>query len=243
MRTRALFLLLLCWPAWAAFPTVESSSSGTSTGDTTPTLTMPATVSADAVIFACHNSGDGNIITWNTATYGTWDLLFNVSVGVQTRLQCRAILADGDEDSGTFDNTQNNAVDASWFIYSIIGWENDTVANGVECATAATGLSVNPDPPSLTPSWGDDDNLYLAVFSSDGAGTISVHSLPDNQIGLESTGTPDFNKVHSGSGTDELTGASQNPGAYTKSTSDDWIANTCVVQPASASNTPLRRRR
>lgn len=243
MSMRLFIALLLFMPVmvYGAFPTVESQSKGSSTGDATPTLIMPATVSADAIIIACMGVRNGTVtLTWNTATYGTWDAVFTEAIASEVRFECHAILADGDEDSGTFDNTLSGAVDAAWFILSVINWENDTVANGVEAGTTATGSSANPDPPSVTPTWGDDDNLYITVVGQDRAATPTVWSLPDNQA-TETSPHVSF-MVSVAVSTDELTGASQNPVAYTMDDSDDWITNTIVIQPA-ASGLLLRRRR
>ncbi|KKL10463.1 hypothetical protein LCGC14_2555560, partial [marine sediment metagenome] len=53
MKRLFIALLFVSSPVLAAFPTVESTSHGTD-GSTTPVaITLPATISADAVIIAC----------------------------------------------------------------------------------------------------------------------------------------------------------------------------------------------
>ncbi len=242
MRKLLLLLLFTCGSAIAAFPTVESQSSGTSTADATPTLTMPATVGADSLIVACHAVDTDTTLTWNTATYGTWTQIFTASVGGVLRVECRGILADGDEDSGTFDNTLGGASDTAWFILSISGWENDTVANGTASANA-TANDANPDPPNLTPGWGDKDTLWIAMTGWDRDDIISAYPYADNQDTKVSGGAFPVGIAIS---SDELTGASQNPGTFTLTSSgDNWIAATIAVEPGAASASAVipRRRR
>ncbi len=240
MRNLALVLLFACGSALAGFATVESTSNGSATADSTPTLTMPATVSADAVLIACQAVDLAQTITWNTATFGTWTLLFQVAFTNEVNVECRAKLADGTEDSGTMDNTDSGAADTAWVVYSVIGWENDTVANGVEAGTAAQANDASPDPPSLTPSWGNKDTLWITVMGWDHTDTLTGYPYADNNVTATSGGAFPASVAFS---SDELTGTSQNPGTYTLSGTDQWVANTIAVEPASSSNTPLRRRR
>ncbi len=231
--------LLVAFQVEAAFPTLRSSSKGREIANVTNhTVTLPATVESGDLL-ACFYSQDGTVsITWDDVTEGAWTEKNNTPIDT-ARHYVTVLVADGTEDAATLTIVSGNAQQSSFVCLAIQSWEG-TLA-GVEIGTVATEFfpgGVNPDPPNLAPSWGDKDNLYIAIFSSDSDSTVSVYSLPDNnlsQVGSAGGAT-------TGVSTDELTGAAQNPGAYTISDAEDWAAQTMVVEPASSSVAPYRRR-
>ena len=239
MRKLLTLLALLPASALAAFPTVESSITGSADGDATPTQTMPATVSADALLISCVATDTAATVTFPT-TLGTWTNIVNNNNGSEVRMNCFGLEADGTEDSQTHDLTLGGPIASAWTIYSITGWEDDTVANGTDPGTQSTGTSTTPDPPSNSPPWGAGDNLVIAACANDDNDVTTVYSLPDNQLSVASTGSFE---THMTVSSDELTSGTDNPGTYTIGASEEWVCNTIHVEEGAATNTPLRRRR
>jgi hypothetical protein len=145
-------------------------------------------------------------------------------------------VADGTEGGTTVDIVSTVGENAAAQAIRISSWEG-TLAS-VEIGTNATGLSTNPDPPSLTASWGAEDNLWLAIstgYDDDADYTIA----PTNYLGLTSTKTgAGFNaSAEVGSSYRQLNAATENPSTYTLSTGEAWNANTIVVRPQSGGAT------
>lgn len=211
------------------FPTVRSSiTSSESVDATTHDVAMPATVnSGDLLVCLFIKDGAGlDGLAWDDTTYGTWTLKEENSAG-NDRYRCYVKIADGDEGGGTLAVTTTTAQQSAHITYAIKDWSG--LLADVEDAASVNGTDANPDPPNLAPSWGDADNLYLAPACWDKTNTVSVYSLPDNQQYVAGSGAQG---VAIACSTDELTGTSQNPGTYTKSASDAWVAHTLVVKPA-----------
>ena len=177
---RVLLLLLLCSPVWAAFPQIESIATSEFNADANPAVSMPATVGADSLLISCGSmrGAGGNSVTWDTTTYGVWTEYYGARV-LDASMYCAAILADGDEDSGSIENTIGTTLDSVWITVSISNWENDTVGNGTTM-TNANGSTSTPDPPSVTPAWGSADNLIFTYcgLENNSSGGWSVFSLP-----------------------------------------------------------------
>ncbi len=218
---------------------VRSSSQGNEAGDvTTHNFTLPATIENNDLVF-CSAVTDGTpTITWDS-TY-SWTEIHEDSDTTATGTT-EIFKADGTEDSDalTF-STGGNSQQSAWICLAIQDWGED-LANDVDCGTAATGASDSPDPPSVTPGWGADaNNMYIAIEYNDVERTVSAYSLPDNNLNETSAGG---GGVGVGVSSDILGGASQDPGTYTISVSDGWVAQTCVVEPAAGGNDARARRR
>jgi hypothetical protein len=109
----------------------------------------------------------------------------------------------------------------------ITGWHGTTPPE----ATTATGTTINPDPPSITPSWGSEENLILCTCGQNGAGAggnITVFPEADNQT---QDGTGGGGSAGGGICTAEQSASPYNPGQFTLAASIDWVAATIVVRP------------
>lgn len=117
--------------------------------------------------------------------------------------------------------------------------------NGVEAGSSVNDASDSPDPPSITPSWGALNTMFIAVgMASDDDETVS--SWPTNYDDSQTD-------TIAGGGTDQgttvmtatrnLNSTSDDPGTFTLTGSESWIANTVAIRPSISNRVILRRRR
>jgi hypothetical protein len=115
---------------------------------------------------------------------------------------------------------------ATWQLLCIRGAH---VTQAPEVATAQ-GNSTNANPPSLTASWGAEENLWIATMGTDG--TVVATAAPANFAGLD-TLAGDSSGASTSHATRAFTGATLDPGTFTSST-EQWAATTIVIRPAAA---------
>lgn len=208
-----------------AFPTVVSRADPLSTANATShTVNFGSTPSAGdlLIVVAFFDGAPG--ITWPTAQ-GTWTQLYTGDIGTSSRVDIRYKTANGEGSSITLTtDASERMATATWVI------DDGTFVGAPEIATA-TGNSANPDSPSLSPSWGAKDSLWLSLAFQDGGDlTISVYPTSYTQTAvLDATGGA--GGVTMGRAERQLNAASDNPSAYTFSNSKPWIAATIAIRP------------
>lgn len=225
------------------FPTIQTADTKTGTqasNATSWTLTYPTNlVSGDLILAGIAIDGVPSV----TLPAG-WKRARNTSGGAVT-LVTAVKKSDGTE-TGNFTLSLGASEQGAWRIFRITGWDSsgtfpsDTdsaaefalVGNGVETSVAA-GASANPDPPTINPSnWDVADTLWIANCAADTSRTISVYPL----IGLQ---TADVSGGSTGATlgtcTKNDTVASLDPGTFTISASDDWVAMITGVRPVQSS--------
>lgn len=208
-----------------AFPQVQSiNTSSEAVNVTTHTVSLPATVATDdwLLIIASVNG------TPTLTDPSGWTKLIEIAA-TNNRPVAWKKKADGTEGGTTVTFTTSAAEQSSHISFAGDGWSEDL--NDIEVSTGATGSSSNPDPDTVTPSWGSDDNLFLACYGLRRGRTATAFptNYNDNQTQIAtSTST-------SGSGaavaTRELAAASDNPGTYTLDASTPWGAYTIAIRP------------
>lgn len=100
----------------------------------------------------------------------------------------------------------------------------------------AIGSGTTPNPPSLTPSGGSRDYLWLAIYGSDGE-TALPPTFPANYAtsqASEGSGSADSTttNVRMAGASRQLNAASEDPGTYTVSGSRSWTAVTIAIPPS-----------
>ena len=206
-----------------ATPTVQTTSTGYTTG-TSHVLTMPAGIAAGDLLIAFFSSSGPSTQTYS----GSWAELYDMATGATLAGVGVWLTAAGGD---TLTVTSSISVDAMHVIYRISGQH---ASSAPEAGTSATGNSANPDPPTLSPSWGSETTLWLAAMHHD-AGTISV--IPTNytdSIKKDDAGSPII-----GTARRALTAASDDPGTFTVSAIEAWVAQTVAVRPAAGGSTAL----
>lgn len=190
------------------FPTIPTT--GASTLLTTNQLDSTATRTFPSLSSLTKNAGDlliAIIYAYQTTTaagsiWGTWGASFTefVDIGGSTNGTFGAAYkwSTGSE-TGTFTVTQAGTItgDASMILMAIPGAHATTPP---EATAIASGTAAAADPASLTPSWGADDTLWVAVggngmTSITGSWTGSGSTAPTNYSGLVNTAAADTSTI------------------------------------------------
>lgn len=205
------------------FPAVVTSAQNhTNAASTSITAVLPAGVTAGELIVAIFQTGP-NSLTSATAT-GWTVLLDNNAASPTAAIIFAYTLAAGGETSVTV--TVSASVRYCYSTYRISGWGGQNIERGTLVANAG---STTPDPPSLTPSWGAQDTLWIAAEASRSAATTAAptsYTLTENQV--TTNGTQD---VGGGAAWRQLNAATENPGTFTIASNNAWIAQTYAIAP------------
>lgn len=204
------------------FPSIPSGAAGVGYSEEgAPTNThdviVPTTInSGDLLILIVTLGGDRQI-----DTITGWTILDETSNGASQSLSIAYKIASGSETDFTYTSAGGGTLTTNR-CFRIINWHGTTPP---EAGTGSTGDSANPNPPSLSPSWGNAKTLFFAVTALD-TGTVSGYptNYDDNQFTDTTIG------VGIGVATRELKASSDNPGTFTF-TSDTWVAQTLAVRP------------
>ena len=152
-----------------------------------------------------------------------WTELFNTLNNLRF---AAAYYIDTDGVGGTIEVTLGVSKMSTATIYRISDY------SGVpEVGVSATGSSANPDSPSLSPTWGSEATLWLAVMGYDGA-NYSVSSYPANYTDGRNDRDGYSTNAGVGSARRELTADPEDPGTFTLNGSEEWVAQTIAVAPA-----------
>lgn len=162
----------------------------------------------------------------------TWTPL--VSAVNSDTFRIYAKIASGSEGSTVTVGLNSNQRVAA-VAYRITGARNGVTSSEIAVSSAVTGSSATPDPPSLTPSWGSAENLWIAVtFASDSSFTFSSYptnySLGQNNVQPGAAGNSSAVSVAARL----LTGTSEDPGVFTTVTARTRSTYTLAVRPAAA---------
>jgi hypothetical protein len=198
-------------------PIVASTSSGTGGGSSTA-ITIPAGSVGETIVVLF--GVDGVPTVTHTGTGWTQTGL----VGTQASGYVFTKIASG---ADTLTVNYSAAEVTGYYVYRITGAHASTPPE----AAAVIGTSATPDPPNLAPSWGAEDNLWVAGFALDD-GTKTLSSYPTNYSDNQATVAGSTAGVRLGIATRELNASSENPGSFTVSASDSWVALTIAVRPA-----------
>lgn len=208
-----------------AFPTVAGKGAQYNTAGTNAishAVEYPAGISSgDLLVLFVHVDGSGSII-WPA---GFTELYQTAASGNSHRSGAAYRIANGMESGDATVVTASEQATAR--IWRITDWHGTTPP---EVGTAATGSSANPDPPSLTPSWGAADTLWIATCGVNGGpGSTSYPSgYNDNQ---ETAQTGGSGAAGGAQASRNLNATSEDPGTFTTA-NNGWTANVIAVRPA-----------
>lgn len=194
----------------ATYPQVVATTQGTSATGTSHTLTLPNGNANDLIIVWVGGSNATSTVTWGSG----WTELFDATAGVA--FISAGYLIDDNSTDGTLTVTTSATTPLHYICYRITDY------SGVpEAGVAASGTSANPNPPSLTASWGSAANLWIVGEVA----PFTVSSYPANY-------TDGIFQAQLGTAQRERTTATEDPSAYTLANSQYWFANTIVIAPA-----------
>lgn len=207
--------------------TIKDTAFATSV--TSMSVGMPATVSSGDLLIALvevRNAGTWTKPTgWNDIS--TLSQAGGSSVG---KLNGFYKIADGSEGGGSASWTASTGTSAQWQVLPITNWQGTTPPEAV----SASGDATSANPPSLTPSWGADNTLWIAVAGNAATGeTTGFTAAPTNYTGLHSVGTSSGGAtVNLATASRQLNAASEDPGTFTPSSNRFWTAATIGVAPS-----------
>lgn len=208
-----------------AFPVISSvTNSNQGTNNATRTVTFATASTGDLIIGVIFGDGTGTY-TWPGGG-ATWQEIKDAAIGSVAGISVAYLIAAGGESSVAV--TCSASERSTHFGIRILAanWHGSTPP---EISAGATGASTAPDPDTLTPSWGAADTLWIALYGVD-SGNVTAYptNYNDNQTASDTTASAAYGAMASrGANT-----ASENPGAFTNSVSDDWAAYTIGVRPS-----------
>lgn len=213
------------------FPTVQSRTTGASGAvSTSHTVTLPTTVNSGdllLVAFTC-GGGSGTSITWDNTTAGAWTTVANNNQSTNVRGALFSKVASGAEASAALSITLGASVQAAWTIWRISGCQGSIEA------VVSTGTSTPVNFSALTPSWGADDTLWLAVGHINSTPTVSTYSTSySNATRSAATGT---SRVLTESCERLLNAASETPSSWTLASTNAHLQHVVAVRPSTATS-------
>lgn len=228
-----------------AFPQVLGrQSSSRATDATTHDVVLTAFSAGDLVVIVYSTDGSG-ASNWTTTSTNdgaggpfTWQKPMadeNNSGGCNGGVRWRIM-------SGSETSPQEFTTSASETFTSRAYVIDDGTYNAttpVEVASSEQNTQ-DPDPPSLTPSWGALDTLWIAAYASDLHATSTGPASYSNFVNVVSLGSGSIS-CSIGVADRELNATSENPGIFTKA-AENHINMTIAIQPfgaAAATTVPL----
>lgn len=213
----------------ATFPAIVNEAWSTTTSDNTShTVNIPTGATGDLLLL--FTAFDGNpSITWPA---GYTSLQADTSDGDSAATtSVRYRVTDGGE--GASISLTSSASERMTAVVLRITNFTGTPEAGTAVVTAVGTPSATPDPPSLTPSWGSADVLWVTWTGVDsGASTQNVASTIRSELMSHNRSGNAATDVLSILTAIQATASSRNPAAFNLVGSDQWISNTFAVQGA-----------
>lgn len=227
----------LLWPystVTDSFPVLEEVTSEHSAFGTTHNIDLPAEVNAGDLLLVSISFGlNDTFVSSADADFTEIQAPVDSSNAVTLCMYLRK--ADGTEGGGTFDITLSSSslLEGQVHRFRAGTWYDDgTLANAYTLGTAFIDLGdATPDPPIANPGTAAKYH-FVTVFGADGEPTIS--SYPTNYVnGTETRGGAGGGTATTlGSATRELDAASETPGYFTISLTEESVSQTIAIHPA-----------
>lgn len=211
----------------------SNAGSGFATDSTVHGVTMPAHTTAGDLLLMFLTLDDTTATVADPDGAGGWTQIATgvTSAGGATGTVWAKVATGADFAAVNF--VSSNSQSAAAIVYHIAaGTWSGNIADGISVATGTSTTSTSSDPPSLTPSWGSTQNLWLEYV----AGSTHTSFTP-------STNYTNGSHIAGGSGTTgastssayrTLSAATEDPGAATMGTSFPNIPFTVAVRPSNS---------
>ena len=204
------------------YPQVEATNTSLEDPATnTHTVSLPAGIQAGETLLVFFAVDLNMAVGWP----GGWNEILELQDGNIT-LAIAWRKATGGE-GGTITVTTSGSRESTHASYRISGATDPTVTPP-EVSTGVAGTSNVPNPDSLTASGGSKQYLWIAVAMCDGFQNFTGYPYPDNRRTI--TNSDDAGCAVAVC-SDEVETDTQDPGNFTISGSDHWIAATVAVYP------------
>ena len=210
--------------AGGGFPAVQGAVTSVDNSGTAKTVNLPSSIQANDLILIIAGDGDGSGMSYTApmgyTEIGEYDIANDAGVMVAYRY------ADGTEGS-TVTWTASD-LSSVWAAYRISGAENP--ATQAPQVTSATGTSSTPNPPSISPTGGAKNYLFIAAGAMENSS--AVNSIPTNYSN-EQDQTTGSSIATLGAAERQLNASSENPGTFSFNSTDNWSAVTIAIHPTS----------
>lgn len=219
-----------------AFPTIQATNeSSTNTAGTSHTVSLPSGIQSNDLVIICLDKGS---TAATVDAHADWTELLDENAGNGLYIAYR--YCNGLEGATTTLTTSGSTRSAE-ITFRISGAQNPAVT-APQIATTGTGTSLTPDPPSISPSGGTQDYLFIALAGM--AGEEADDDTWGNSPPTNYTPTPPLQKACGTVGTNlgglilaasrQLnTGAAQDPGTFNVDVSAAWRSQHICIHPAS----------
>jgi len=203
-----------------AFPVIEGSTTGSQadTVGTNVTVSFSGTAVAGELLLVWIHTDKNRAHGWPGSWVEEYEQDLSPSGSGVSALG--TLTAVGGETSIVV-NRGGDDDEVVWASWRISGW------NAFEFANSSGVSDPSPDPPSLTPTWGAKDTLWIAMCGND---NDAVTAGPASYSSFTAVSESDANM---GFAYRELNAATEDPGAFTIS-GDEWNAMTFAVEPSGA---------
>lgn len=204
---------------------ITTQTSDRSPNSSTPTVTLPANVAAGDLVLAFVMQDGSGTFTWPSP----WvELVDETGTGFSSHIAY--LVASGGETTVVPTSTISERSNHIAVRIPAAEWHGTTPP---EVSASASGNDTNPDPPSLSPSWGAENTTWVAAIGTDdSAAPFPVTGWPtgyDSNQTQESTATSAADVAIA---IKQATAASDDPSAFTIG-KETWLAYTLAVRPPS----------
>ena len=196
-------------------------------------VNMPSSIASGDLLIALVEVRIGT--TWTPASgWNSISTLSQAGGGGVGKLDGWYKIASGTESGTTPTFTTVNATTAQFHVHRITGWHGTSPPE----ATTSSGDVSAANPPSLTPSWGADDTLWLAIGGHTAQSLTPWTAAPSGYSGFQMNGASAGGGIAAlASSYKQNNSASEDPGAFTLNTPSSsnnryWAAATIAVRPS-----------
>lgn len=224
-----------------AFPSVAAKGTTYNTLGTATTdhvIDLPDNLVAGDRVLICLGLRTTTAFTWPTSPAWTQVAAQNAPTS-GGRLEIRYRDVDGTEGwnntTSSITVTTGSSIKGCGFPWKITGFNT---ASAPEATTAQGSATSTPDPPSLGPTWGAEDNLWITVCYSNGNNTTTTYPLLylDNQENAATTGASSASdRICSRN----VNAATEDPGSFTLDGSQNCALATIAIRPTAGAATNL----
>lgn len=215
-----------------AFPVVaDAVATAQTTNSTSWTIDVPAHNAGDLLILAIGMDGAPTINSLS-AVGGTdaWTQRGNAANGTANRLAVYRCRATASRAASTVTLSLAATEQGVCRCLRITGAHPTTE---VAISASATGSSTTPNPAALDPAdWATEDTLWIAYCNTDAAVTATAAPASFDNLFSDVSGGGNGAGLHSARR--EQAVSSQDPGTFTLSATETWVAFTVGIRPAPA---------
>lgn len=215
--------------AAGGFPQVAATGTPYEAGsnNTTHLVNCPAHNAGDRLLLLMCFDGSAHAVSSISPVGGdAWTQVFDATNNQHTRVY--EIVERGSGGSSQDVTVTLDASEAG--AAAIVVVEDHNTGQAAEVG-AQTSTSSTPNPPTMQPSWGAANNLWIAFAGWDD-GTVSCSAGPTDYTGFATARA----NLTAGAGLawafHEENNSQENPSAFTLSASENWVAGTVAVRSA-----------